>query len=168
MRRITKQRIINIILIVISVIVFIWNMKMGYINNVVFGTMLLFISIGVGRLYRHIIFKSDSSLWLGITFLSVATTYIILNFLNVNIRDYFAVFLISPIIGSVFVGLIFKDVLQLKVILYIVNCMIFSILFGLDIIPLWQMFLFSISSGIILTMLMNILPRILYRTNSKG
>lgn len=167
MRRITKQRIINIILIVISVIVFIWNMKMGYINNVVFGTMLLFISIGVGRLYRHIIFKSDSSLWLGITFLSVATTYIILNFSNVNMRDYFAVFLISPIIGSVFVGLIFKDVLQLKVILYIVNCMIFSILFGLDIIPLWQMFLFSISGGIILTMLMNILPRILYRTNSK-
>jgi hypothetical protein len=86
----------------------------------------------------------------------------------VNIRDYFAVFLISPIIGSVFVGLIFKDVLQLKVILYLVNCMIFSILFGLDIIPLWQMFLFSISGGIILTVLINILPRILYRTNPKG
>ena len=168
MRRITKQRIINIILIVISIIIFIWNIFFGYIDNIIFATMLIFISIGLGKIYRHIIFKSDSGLWLGITFLSLAITYIIMVYLKVNIRDCFALFLISPIIASVFIGLIFKDALQLKVILYIVNCMIFSILYSVNIIPLWMMFLFSICGGITLTILLTILPRVINKAKSKG
>ena len=168
MRRIKRQRIINIVLIIVAMALYITNTMYIHIDNYVFGVMLIFMVLGISKIYRHIIFKSDSSLWLGITFVSVATTYIILIFLHVNIRDYFAIFLISPIIASVFIGLIFKDVLQLKVILYIVNCMIFSILYSVDMIPLWQMFLFSICGGVILTILINILPRIKYRADSKG
>ena len=50
----------------------------------------------------------------------------------------------------------------------LINWMIFSILYSVNIIPLWMMFLFSICGGITLTILLNILPRIINKAKSKG
>lgn len=163
MRRITKQRIINIVLIMTSTILYVWNLLYRYTDIFLFGVMLIFATVGVARMYRYIIFKSDSSLWLGITFVSVAITYIIMVFLRINLDTFYPLFLISPIIGSIFVGLIFKDVLQLKVILYITNYMGFSMLHTTNHIEFWQTILFSIIVGIVITMVVNILPRIYSR-----
>lgn len=169
MRRIVKLRIVNIVLLVIYLLMLLLDIIFDIfsVRNDVFWIMLFVLIFGIGRLCKFVIFKSDSSMWLGITFVSVAITYIIMIYYGVNIGNFYPLFLISPIIGSIFVGLIFKDVLQLKVVLYIAGIFVFLMLYSLNIIKLWQLIVCIIGVNIILTILISVIPSIWYKIGSK-
>lgn len=169
MRRITKCKIVNIVLIISYIVILAVELAFDVflIPNNIFWFILLILSFGVSELFKFIIFKSDSCLWLSITLLLLAITYISMLYANINIGKYYPLFLISPIIGSLFVGLIFKDVLQLKVILYIVNSLIISFLFSFNVIKIWQFVLILVLTNLLITTFFTVLPNIVFNMVSK-
>ena len=56
MRRIKRQRIINIVLIIVAMALYITNTMYIHIDNYVFGVMLIFMVLGISKIYRHIFF----------------------------------------------------------------------------------------------------------------
>ena len=75
--------------------------------------------------------------------------------------------MISPIIGSLFVGLIFKDALQLKVIIYLICFMVPLILFNLKILNLIYCAIAILVSFVICVILFNFLPQVAYKLKNK-
>lgn len=169
MKRITKYNIINIVvtLTYIAIMIVQSATKVFLINIKIFWFMAFLLAIGISLLFKFLIFKSDSSLWFGITLLLCGVTICVFVYLNLKFQDYFALFLISPIIGSLFVGLIFKDALQLKVIIYLICFMVPLILFNLKILNLIYCAIAILVSFVICVILFNFLPQVAYKLKNK-
>lgn len=161
MKKITKFNILNTVLIILYIVIIFLDVFIDITNipNNVFWFILFLFMYGCSILSKSIRFKSDSSLWLGITMISVAITYIIIHYLGLKLEIFYPMFLISPIIGSLFVGLIFKDVLQLKVILYIGVLFVILMLFSLKFITILQAILILICLYTVLIVCMHIFSK---------
>lgn len=161
MKKITKFNILNVILIILYIVIIFLDVFIDITSmpNNVFWFILFLLIYGCSALSKSILFKSDSSLWLGMTMVSVAITYIIIYYLGLKLGTFYPMFLISPIIGSLFVGLIFKDVLQLKVILYIGVLFVILMLFSLKFITILQAILILICLYTVLIICMRIFSK---------
>ena len=160
MRKIVKFRIVNILLILTCIGVLILESVLGVflIANNIFWFVLLLLTFGISELFKFIIFHSDSSLWFAITMILLTLIYIAMIYANISIERYYPILLISPIIASLFIGLIFKDVLQLKVVLFIVNLLVILLLFSFDLINLLVFITILVVTNIVLFATLVILP----------
>ena len=165
MKRITKLNILNLILIIIGVVLIILQLKINliYIDKIYFCFAVFLILIGVSLFYKFMLFNSDSSLWLSINLIGVGINIFSLNALNLDYLKFGVTFLISPIIASLFVGHIFKDVLQLKVVGYLIVMAITLYLFGFNIVKWYFSIIIFIVGELFLAIMFKYLPKILKR-----
>lgn len=169
MKRITKFNIVNIVLILTYTILVVLNVYSNFLfmNSKLFWFMAFLCLIGISLLFKFLIFKSDSSLWMSLTILLCAVVLNLIYYLKLDITKYYVTFLLSPIIASLFVGLIFKDVLQLKIATYILTVLIPLALFSFKIFSGIICILIFFIILVLVLFILNIFPRILYKINSK-
>lgn len=162
MKRITKLNILNLILIIVGVALIILQFKINFvpISKTYFCFALFLILTGVSLFYKFILFKSDSSLWLSIVLLGSGINIGLLNVFNLDYLKFSVTFLISPIIASLFVGHIFKDVLQLKVVGYLIVIAVTLYLFSFNIVKWYFGIIIFIVGELFLVIIFRYLPKI--------
>lgn len=169
MKRITKYNLVNLILLItyIAIIIVQSATNVFLMDTRFFWFMAFCCFVGVSLIFKFLIFKSDSSLWFGATLISVAITICLFYYYNLKYEQFYASFLISPIIGSLFVGLIFKDVLQLKMIIYILCFMVPLYLLNFSIINWYVCVIIIVTLIIMCVFLLNFLPKILFKLKNR-
>ncbi len=168
MKRITKLNLLNLILLIVGVILNILQLKFHLIpiSKTYFCFTSFLIFAGISLFYKYMLFKSDSSLWLSIVLIGFGINVYVLNLLNLHYIKYCVTFLISPIIASLFVGHIFKDVLQLKVVGFLIVTALSLYLFCFEIVEWYFSLIIFIVGELFLVGIFKYLPKFL--KNNKG
>ena len=162
MKRITKLNLLNLILFTLSCVLNIIQLKTNLfiVGRTQFCFVMFLIFVGISLFYKFILFKSDSSLWLSITLVGFGVNMYLFGILNLNYKVLATTFLISPIIASLFVGHIFKDVLQLKVVVYLIIMALSIYLFSFKIVEWYYGLIIFVLAEILVVILFRYLPKI--------
>ena len=157
MKRITKYRIVNLtILLSYLVVLGIKNATnfFAYQGNLFYFICTL-LAIGISLIFKCIIFKSDSSLWIGIFCIGIAIMLLTIEWRNLDFKVYWVMLTIAPVIASIVAFIFFHDIVQLRFIFY---NLLFAIPFwfsSFGFMPLWSAFIIDII-WIIILLLYNI------------
>lgn len=163
MKRITKYNIVNFGILLSWIVVFIIN---NTTNFFAYDFLYYFIStlcaIGISLIFKSIIFKSDSSLWFGILCITISVILFIIEIKNMNYKNYWVLLTIAPIVANIIVLIVFRDLMQLRLMTYILLFIAPFWLVNFMIIPLWCAFLID-TILLIFLLLYNILWNARYK-----
>lgn len=117
MKRINLYRLINVILVGTYFISLIVQNYIPLLNLTLlefwFPTLCLLLSFSM--LFKSIIFKSDSSLWLFICLFLVSITLYLIYVFNLDWKTWWVLSLSIISIASMVVGLVYKEIYQVRV-----------------------------------------------------
>ena len=88
---------------------------LGEINNLIFSCVMAGISLSL--IYKGVLLKSSSTLWFAITLILSAIVLIIFNLFGLDLNGYYFIFVLIPIIASIFNLIIFHYKIYIKVII---------------------------------------------------
>lgn len=169
MKKNTFYNLLNLILVATYVVSLIIQRNFPFLDislsNYWFPLFCIFVSISM--LFKTIIFKSDSSLWLFVCLLLVGVLILCFHHFNLNLLKYWPAAISIISISSLTVGLVFREIYQVKVFVVLSLISIPLYLFSFKIIGVWWfigILLLSIWTSIFTT---RFLPERWYFKNQK-
>jgi hypothetical protein len=159
-KKITFYRLINLILLAIFVISLIIQNYVPLFDVPLkdyWFPMFCFI-VSISMLFRSIIFKSDSSLWLFVNLLLLAVALFSTNFDFFSYEKFWPVLVTIPGIASIIVGIIFKQWFQIKIGLFLTSISAPIFLLTFKLINIWWFVLILVAVLILATIIGKILP----------
>lgn len=169
MKKNTFYNLLNLILVATYVVSLIIQRNFPFLDislsNYWFPLFCIFVSISM--LFKTIIFKSDSSLWLFVCLLLVGVLILCFHYFNLNLLKYWPAAISIISISSLAVGLVFREIYQVKVFVVLSLISIPLYLFSFKIIGVWWfigILLLSIWTSIFTT---RFLPERWYFKNQK-
>ena len=141
MKKINLFRIINLVLISTYVVSLIVEKTLPIFNLTLaqFWFPTLCLLLGFSMLFKSIIFKSDSSLWLFVCLVLVSISLYCIYILNLDWATWWVLSLSIVSIASVTVGLVFKEVYQIKVASNVMFVSVPLYLWVFNVINVWVM-----------------------------
>lgn len=125
MKKIKIAQIVGIILFIIYIGLFIidliWGI-LGKLDILIFSILLAVVSIWM--IYKGVLLKSGSTLWFALSLILFAILIMTLNLLGMDINDNYYIFSLIPLISSVFILLIFRYIIYIKLIILLISTII--------------------------------------------
>lgn len=169
MKRINIYKLINLILSVLYLIILFVHKFRPVINLSVsefwFPALLVFLSFAM--LVKFIIFYSDSSLWLFITLLLVGIGTGLVNYYDLKIFTYWVVVLNIFALSSTIVGLVFKEIYQIKTAIALTFWSIPFYLYFFKILGFWWCLAILVVIIYVCLFIFSLLPERWYSNNKK-
>lgn len=169
MKKNTFYNLLNLILVATYVVSLIIQRNFPFLDislsNYWFPTFCIFVSISM--LFKSIIFKSDSSLWLFVCLLLLGVLILCFHYFNFDLVKYWPIVISVIAFSSLVVGLVFREIYQVKVCLVLSLISIPLYLFSFKVIGVWWfigVLLLSIWTSIFAT---RFLPERWYFKNQK-
>ncbi len=139
MKKSTLYRYINIILAVVYGLSLFVQINTPLFNlpwqDYWFPTLCLFLSFSM--LFKTIIFRSDSSLWLFVTLLLTSAGLMTVHILNLPLGTYWVVLLSIISVASFTVGIVFKEIYQVKAAFVVGFVSVPSYLYFFQVLSFW-------------------------------
>ncbi len=150
MKKITVYKISNFVLIALYFITLLLHYNFSFFGlsfiSFWFPSFCIFFSISM--FLKTIVFKSDSSLWLSVATFLIGLAIFIFLILKINTIEYWPIAFSIISIASLLVGLVFKEIYQVKmaIIFTLISVPFYLLIFdvinywwvvGLSIISLW-------------------------------
>ena len=118
------------------------------VNTKEFCVLIFLIAIALSLMVKGILFKSSNSIW----FAMIIFSYSIFMFLTIyfsGLEDFYAVaFLALPAVFAVLVGFIFKELIYVKIAVFLACVSIPILLFCLGVLNVWLFVLLLIAFGV--------------------
>ena len=150
MKRIRIIQIVGIILFVIYVGLFVFDLIWGVLSDLdslVLSIVLAIVSMSL--IYKGVILKSGSTLWFAISLILSAIFLILISLLDLSINDYYYVFAIIPIFASIFNLMIFGNKMYIKVIILNITILLPILIVRFYDLSIWLNILISVGSVIL-------------------
>lgn len=170
MKRLTLYRLINVSLLAIFAIsLMVQNYAPLFSISLKFYWFPLFcLLMGISLLFKTVIFKSDSALWLGVSLILISLSLFSSNIYNLSYKQYWPVVFIIPAMSSLFVGIIFKQWFQIKICLFLLLISIPFFLFSFNILNIWLLILLLIIDLSLTSLVGKLLPERWYLNSKKN
>jgi len=131
----TRIKIVSItgfLLFIIYLFLLITEWIYGYLGNykdIVFSCILAIISLSL--MFKGLLIKSVSTIWFSLCLIIYALCIIVFNIIDFNYLNYYSIFALIPVISSLIILVIFKNLLYIRLI--IINIFIALPIFFLNI-----------------------------------
>ena len=139
MKKNTFYNLLNIILITTYLFSLLMQIYFPIFNisfsNYWFPAFCIF--FGLSMFFKTIIFKSDSSFWLFNCFILIGISLLIFNVNNLPVLKYWPAALSIISVSSFMVGLVFKEIYQLKLALVVLLISVPFYLLVFEVINIW-------------------------------
>lgn len=147
MKRIRIVQLLGFLLVIIYIGLFIIDANFGLLQDMdtsVFSILLVL--IGINLIHKGAIIASSSTLWFANNLIFGAITILLLNYLQLNLRDFIYIFAIIPIIPSLINLIILKVKIYVKVLILNASFIIPVLIFQFAYVQWYWILIVSVAS----------------------
>ena len=167
MKKVKYFKIFNMFLAVayLAVVVTLYlNPELGF-SATLYWFPLLLLFLGLSMSVKAIMFSSDSSTWLSISLVLLSISVFLYHYYNLD-WELFALLLVTPVaVASLVTGLMFKEIYQIRIMLWIVlpGSIVFLYLF--EFLNVWASIPLLIGAVAMVLLISKLLPNRWYRSS---